>query len=66
MSNNVLYVLNVSYKGVNTQKEVYYWRKKKDAINHLNEIIVGPRKLKKIELFREDGLSFKELKTINL
>lgn len=66
MARNVLYVLSAFYKDPDPKKEVYYWRRKKDALQQMKELINQSALLSRIELYREEGLSYIELKTINL
>lgn len=66
MTRKPLYVLIASYKDSLKNREVYYWRKKRDAIKQIADLMEQPESLTKIELYREQDLNYEEVRIINL
>ena len=66
MSKKPLYILIANYKDSLKNIEVYYWRKKRDAIKQIDDLMEHAETLDKIELYREQDLSYEKLITINL
>ena len=66
MTRKPLYVLIASYKDSLKNREVYYWRKKRDAIKQIADLMEQPESLTKIELHREQDLNYEEVRIINL
>lgn len=66
MTRKPLYVLIASYKDSLKNREVYYWRKKRDAIKQIDDLMEQPESLTKIELYREQDLNYEEVRIINL
>lgn len=66
MSKKPLYILIANYKDSLKNREVYYWRKKRDAIKQIDDLMEHAETLDKIELYREQDLSYEKLRTINL
>ena len=66
MTRKPLYVLIASYKDSLKNREVYYWRKKRDAIKQIADLMEQPESLTMIELYREQDLNDQEVRIINL
>ena len=66
MSKKPLYILIANYKDSLKNREVYYWRKKRDAIKQIDDLMEHAETLDKIELYREQDLNYEEVRIINL